>query len=46
MVSACYQMRIVDGLFFQTTLTDVPNPGVKSSIPNALTINFRTIAIF
>lgn len=46
MISAYYQMKLADGWFAQTTLTDIPTPGVNAAIPNAFTINFRLIVLF
>jgi porin len=46
MIAVYYQMKIVDGFFFQTTLTDIPNPGMNEVFPNALAITFRLITLF
>lgn len=46
MVAIYYQMKVIDGIFFQTTLTDIPTPGENVSIPNAFTIDFRVITLF
>jgi hypothetical protein len=46
MIAAYYQMKLADGCFFQTTLTDIPTPGMNPSIPNALAITFRLILLF
>jgi porin len=36
-----YQMKLVNGWFFQTSLTEIPTPGERGSIPNALALTFR-----
>jgi porin len=41
-----YQMKLVDGWFFQTTLTDIPTPGERATIPNAIAITFRLTVLF
>jgi hypothetical protein len=39
-------MMLADGLFFQTSLTDIPNPGMNVKFPNALAITLRLIVLF
>ena len=46
MLAAYYQMKIAKSAYFQTTLTDIPNPGMSASIPNALALTFRVIVLF
>jgi porin len=46
MLQGYYQMMLTDGCFFQTSLTDIPNPGQNAVIPNALAITFRLIVLF
>jgi len=46
MLAVYYQMKVVDGVFFQTTLTDIPNPGQSTVIPNALALTFRIVVLF
>jgi porin len=46
MFQAYYQMKLVDGVFAQTALTEIPTPGMNAQIPNALAISFRIIALF
>ncbi len=53
MFQCYYQMKLVDGVFFQTTLTDIPTPGIPSlrvqdhnSFPNALAISFQITVLF
>jgi porin len=46
MLAWYYQWKIRDGCFFQPTLTYIPTPGEGSSIPAALTANFRLIVLF
>jgi porin len=52
-VQCYYQMKLADGWFFQTTLSDIPNPGIppppdqhRSSFPNALAISFQLTVLF
>jgi porin len=50
----CYhQMKLFDGCFFQTNLTDIPTPGIpplttehRNSFPNALAITLRVTFLF
>ena len=37
---------LVNGVFAQTALTDIPTPGQNATLPNALAISFRIIALF
>lgn len=46
MLQAYYQMELADGCFFQSALTDIPNPGISASFPNAFAITFRVITLF
>ena len=46
MFQAYYQAKVVDGIFAQTALTDIPTPGQSAALPNALAISFRIIALF
>ena len=46
MLATYYQMKIAKSAYFQTTLTDIPNPGMSASIPNALALTFRVIVLF
>jgi porin len=53
MFQCYYQMKLVDGWFFQTNLTDIPNPGLPpltnthhTSFPNALAITLRLTVLF
>jgi porin len=46
MLQQYYQMFIRDGVFFQTALTEIPNPGQNASIPSAFTISMRMIVLF
>jgi carbohydrate-selective porin OprB len=46
MIQMYYQMKLRDGLFFQPTLTDIPTPGQRNSLPNALAITLQVIALF
>jgi len=32
--------------FLQTTLTDIPNPGMSAALPNAFANTFRLIVLF
>jgi porin len=41
-----YQMKIVNGWFFQAALTDIPTPGLNASIPNALALTLRVTVLF
>lgn len=46
MIAVYYQMKLFDGAFFQTTLTEIPTPGQNAAIPNALALTFRIIVLF
>ena len=52
MFQCYYQMKLVDGWFFQTNLTDIPTPGIppqsghRTSFPNALAITLRLTVLF
>jgi carbohydrate-selective porin OprB len=46
MIEAYYQMMLAKGLFFQTALTEIPNPGQNEAIPNAFALTLRVIALF
>ena len=46
MFQAYYQAKLVNGIFAQTALTDIPTPGQSAMLPNALAISFRIIALF
>jgi porin len=46
MIAGYYQMKLIDGVFFQTTLTDIPTPGQNASLPNALALTLRLIVLF
>jgi len=52
MVQWYYQMKLVDGWFFQTTFTDIPTPGIppegghRTSFPNAFAITLRLTVLF
>jgi porin len=52
MFQCYYQMKVVNGVFFQTNLTDIPTPGIPSqtanhpSFPNALAITLRLTVLF
>ena len=46
MIAGYYQMKLVDGVFFQTTLTDIPTPGQDASLRNALALTFRLVVLF
>ncbi|WP_233578911.1 carbohydrate porin [Tautonia sociabilis] len=46
MIQAYYQMMLTDGFFFQTALTEIPNPGQNAAIPSALAISFRLLVLF
>ena len=41
-----YQMKLVNGWFFQTALSEIPTPGQSASIPNALALTLRVIVLF
>jgi hypothetical protein len=48
-----YQMKLMDGWFFRTTLTDIPTPGIpplfsehRTSFPNALAISLQVTVLF
>ncbi len=53
MFQCYYQMKLLDGWFFQTTLTDIPTPGIppltpthRTSFPNALAISLQITVLF
>jgi porin len=46
MIAGYYQMKLVDGVFFQTTLTDIPTPGQNAALHNALALTFRLVVLF
>ena len=53
MFQCYYQMKLVNGWFFQTNLTDIPTPGIpppekdhRTSFPNALAITLRLTVLF
>jgi porin len=53
MFQCYYQMKLLDGWFFQTTLTDIPTPGIppltmehRTSFPNALAISLQVTVLF
>jgi porin len=46
MLQAYYQMKLVNGVFAQTAVTDIPTPGQNAALPNAFAISFRIIALF
>jgi porin len=52
MFQCYYQMKLIDGVFFQTNLTDIPTPGIPAesghhvSFPNALAITLRVTVLF
>jgi hypothetical protein len=39
-------MELANGWFFQTTLTDIPTPGMHASIPNTFAITFHLTVLF
>ena len=41
-----YQMKIVNGIFAQAVLTDIPTPGIGANTPNALAITLRLTVLF
>jgi porin len=46
MLQAYYQAEVASGVYFQTAITDIPNPGISPSFPNAFAITFRLISLF
>lgn len=46
MLQQYYQMFIRDGVFAQTALTEIPNPGQNATIPAAFAISMRMIVLF
>jgi hypothetical protein len=36
---------VTNGVFFQTVLTEIPNPGISPSFHNAFAITFRLITL-
>jgi porin len=41
-----YQMKVVNGVFFQTALSDIPTPGQGPNIQNALALTLRLTVLF
>jgi porin len=41
-----YQMKLANGWFFQTTLTEIPTPGIRATVPSAFTISLQLIVLF
>ena len=41
-----YQMKIVNGIFAQAALTEIPTPGIGPNTPNALAITLRLTVLF
>ena len=46
MLQAYYQAELTSGVFFQTAITDIPNPGMSASFPNAFAITFQVLTLF
>lgn len=52
MFQCYYQMKLVNGIFFQTNLTDIPTPGISAesghrvAFPNALALTLRLTVLF
>jgi porin len=46
MIEEYYQTMLFKGCFFQTSLTEIPNPGMSPKIPSAFTIDLRIIFLF
>jgi carbohydrate-selective porin OprB len=46
LLQAYYQAELADGVFFQTAITDIPNPGISPSFHNAFAVTFRLITRF
>src|SRR5262249_24068311 len=43
---AYYQAMLRHGSFFQTALSETPNPGQNEAIPNAFALTLRLITLF
>jgi carbohydrate-selective porin OprB len=41
-----YQMKIMNGSFFQAALTEIRTPGLSGSLPNALAVTLRMTVLF
>ncbi len=41
-----YQMKVVNGIFFQTALSEIPTPGQGPYIPNAFAVTLRITVHF
>ena len=41
-----YQMKVVNGVFFQTALTDIPTPGQGPNLQNAVAVTMRITVLF
>jgi porin len=46
MMAAYYQMHLVGSIFFQPTLTYIPNPGSKPGTPGAVALTSQVTALF
>ena len=46
MLQAYYQIHVTDGLYFQPTVTYVPNPGQSQTFSPATAITMRMVALF
>jgi porin len=46
MIEQYYQMMVTKGLFFQTALTEIPDPGQHAGIPSAFALTLRLITLF
>jgi porin len=41
-----YQMKVVNGVFFQTALSDIPTPGQGPNLQNAVALTLRITVLF
>ncbi len=46
MLAFYYQVHIISGIFFQPTLTYLPNPGVSTSTPGTAALTLQITALF
>jgi hypothetical protein len=45
-IEAYYQAMLRKGIFFQTALSEIPDPGQNEAIPNAFALTLWLITLF
>jgi porin len=46
MIATYYQLHLIGGLFFQPTLTYLPNPGASTTVPGAVAMTLQATMLF